>query len=111
MSLVQAVTQKEMSAAGRMVRLRFFAILREDVADGFRSRKMSDRMAIQAIEEQLTRDRQRLEELRKKEAALLEGIGDKGFRAATNRVNLLSEMKMLEDSVRKNENRLAKARE
>jgi hypothetical protein len=72
--------------------------------------KMTDAAAIQAIEEQLARERERLVELRKREAELLENIVDKGFQAATNRLNLRSAMEMLEDSIRKNEQRLVAAR-
>ena len=71
---------------------------------------MTDAAAIQAIEEQLARERERLVELRKREAELLENIVDKGFQAATNRLNLRSAMEMLEDSIRKNEQRLVAAR-
>ena len=71
---------------------------------------MSDPTTIREIEEELAQDRKRLAELEKREAELLENIPDKGFHTATDRVNLQSEMKVLEDSIRKKEKRLAVAR-
>jgi hypothetical protein len=66
--------------------------------------------AIQAIEEQLVRDRQKLEELQEKEASLLENIPHQGFHTATNRANLHHEMEILEDAIRKNNMLLLMAR-
>jgi hypothetical protein len=71
---------------------------------------MSDLTTIRTIEEELARDRKRLAELQEREAELLESIPDRGFHSATDRVNLRSEMKVLEDSIRKNEKRLVAAR-
>jgi hypothetical protein len=80
------------------------------IEPGHRGISMSDLTAIRAIEEELARDRKRLAELEKHETELLENIPDKGFHTATDRVNLRSEMKVLEDSIRKKEKRLIAAR-
>jgi DNA-binding winged helix-turn-helix (wHTH) protein len=71
---------------------------------------MSDPGAIQRLQEQLVSDEAKLGELRKREAKLLQTVPKKGFRAASERRHLLSEIQMLEGSIRENQNRLAMAK-
>ena len=71
---------------------------------------MSDATAIHALEEQLARDRQKLEELLARKKALLANIPHEGFQAATIGVHLHSEIKELYDSIRHHEQLLVMAR-
>jgi hypothetical protein len=71
---------------------------------------MSDPGAIQKLQEQLVSDKAKLGELKKREAKLLQSIPKKGFRAASERRQLLSEIQMLEGSIRANQNLLATAK-
>ena len=71
---------------------------------------MSNPEAVQRLQEQLASDKAKLVELQKREAKLLQTVPKKGFLAASERRNLLSEMRMLEGSIRENENRLAMAK-
>ncbi len=71
---------------------------------------MSNPEAVQRLQEQLASDKAKLGELQKREAKLLQTVPKKGFLAASERRNLLSEMRMLEGSIRANENRLAMAK-
>lgn len=71
---------------------------------------MSDPEAVQRLQKQLVTDNAKLGELRKREAKLLRSIPKKGFLAASERRQLLSEMQMLQGSIRENENRLAMAK-
>lgn len=74
--------------------------------------KMSDLKAIRQIEEQLTRDRRRLEELAEKARELLENIPGPGtgFHAATEGVKLRSERVALQEAIRHNEQLLVMAK-
>ena len=71
---------------------------------------MSDATAIHALEEQLARDRQKLEELLARKKALLADIPHKGFEAATTGAHLRSEIEELYDSIRHHEQLLVMAR-
>ena len=71
---------------------------------------MSNPEAVQRLQKQLVSDKAKLGELQKREAKLLQSIPKKGFLAASERRHLLSEMQMLEGSIRANENRLAMAK-
>jgi hypothetical protein len=71
---------------------------------------MSDLGEIQRLHEYLASDEAKLEELLEREAKLLQAIPQKGFRAASERRHLLSEIQMLEGSIRANQNRLAMAK-
>jgi hypothetical protein len=71
---------------------------------------MSDPGAIQRLQEQVVSDKAKLAELKKREGKLLQSIPKKGFRAASDRRQLLCEIQMLEGSIRTNQNRLAMAK-
>ena len=71
---------------------------------------MSDPGEIQKLQKQLAIDKAKLGELKKRETKLLQAIPKKGFRAASERRQLLCEMQVLEGSIRANQNRLATAK-
>ena len=71
---------------------------------------MSDAKAIHALEEQLARDRQKLEELQAHKRTLLADIPHEGFKAATTGANLRSEIERLSDSIRHREQLLVTAK-
>jgi hypothetical protein len=71
---------------------------------------MRDPKAIRELETQLSRDREMLADLRKREAELLENISGRGFHTEAMRRHLVCEMQALRNSIKKNEEMLAMAK-
>jgi len=71
---------------------------------------MRDPKAIQELETKLSRDREILADLRKREAELLQNIPEKGFQVEAMRRRLVCEMESLRNSIEKNEEMLAMAK-
>lgn len=71
---------------------------------------MRDPKAIQELETQLSREREALADLRRREAELLQNIPGKGFHAEAMRCHLVCEMRALRNSIEKKEEMLAMAK-
>ena len=71
---------------------------------------MRDPKAIRELETMLSRDREILADLRKREAELLQDIPEKGFHVEAMRRGLVCEMQALWNSIKKNEEMLAMAK-
>lgn len=71
---------------------------------------MSDRQAIQALQEQLASDEEKLKELQRRDEELLQNIPEKGFHAAAEHVHLQSQMDVLYELIREKEHELAMAK-
>ncbi len=71
---------------------------------------MPDILAIQAIEEELAADQQRLDEIDALESKLLANIPHGEFRVATQEANLRSERQMITERMRYARKRLADAK-
>lgn len=71
---------------------------------------MRDSKAIQELERQLLHDRAILADLRKREAELLQRVSGEGFSPEAKRNHLLCEIRVLRNSIARNEQMLAMAR-
>jgi flagellar biosynthesis chaperone FliJ len=71
---------------------------------------MSDIQKIRELEAQLANEQEKLTELQRRDAELLENIPVKGFHAASNHVRLQSQMDVLYESIRGKKHDLAMAR-
>ncbi len=63
---------------------------------------MSDNIEIKKVQAEITRDQQRLEELKKGRPELIEHISDSGSTAMAQQVNILTEMEFLEYQIERN---------
>ena len=71
---------------------------------------MSDIQTIRELEAQLASKEEKLKELQRRDAELLENIPEKGFHAASEHVHLQSQMDVLYESIRDKKHDLAMAR-
>lgn len=71
---------------------------------------MSDIQAMQDLQAQLASDEEKLKELQRRDAELLQNIPEKGFHAAADHVHLQNQMDVLYESIREKKHELAMAR-
>jgi hypothetical protein len=71
---------------------------------------MSDVKEIEALDAELAKVDERLREIDRVEAELLDNIAPAGFRSASDEARLRSEKEMLSDTARKLRNRIAVAK-
>lgn len=71
---------------------------------------MSDIQAIRDLQVQLANDEDKLKDLQRRDAELLQNIPEKGFHAASDHVHLQSQMDVLYESIRGKKHELAMAK-